>query len=37
MLGLSENIQGIQVYVGEFTELVRDHASGRPSITKSIR
>jgi deoxyribodipyrimidine photo-lyase len=28
MLGLAENIQGIQVYVGEFTELVRDHDLG---------
>lgn len=25
MLGLSENIQGIQVYVGEFSDLDRDH------------
>ena len=42
MLGLAEKIQGIQVYVGEFTELVRDHDLGtvyykEPPLNKHYR
>jgi deoxyribodipyrimidine photo-lyase len=29
MLGLSENIEGIQVFVGEFEDLVHDHTPGK--------